>query len=102
MKSPVPILAALAVMLAAPAALARYMAPDLERVPVERLVENLEKLIRDQPDNVEARYNLARLHGMAYATKADTAEVNKRSKGVPGAWFGYEPAFVPYQVVKAD
>ena len=102
MKSPVPVLAALAVMLAAPAAPARYMRPDLEKVPVERLVENLEKLAKDQPDNVEVRYNLARVHGMAYATKADTAEVNKRSRGVPGAWFGYEPAFVPYKVAKTD
>jgi tetratricopeptide (TPR) repeat protein len=97
------LMAALAAgLLAAPAAQALYAPPDLEKIPVERLVENLEKVAKDQPKNVEVRFNLARAHGMAYAQKTETIEVNKRIKDMLAPWFGYEPAFVPYKAVKTD
>jgi hypothetical protein len=81
-------------LLAAPAP-ARYIAPVLEEVPVARLVENLERAIQDRPKDAGLRLNLARVHAMAYASKADKAQVNKRLKDA-GPWFGYEPKFVPF------
>src|SRR5512145_191364 len=80
-------------------ALARYIRPDLEKVPVERLIANLEAAVAKEPKNVELRLNLARVHAMAYALKTDTAEVRK-GKEADGAWFGYEPKFVPFSKVE--
>ena len=48
-----------------------YMQGDARRVPVARLVENLERRLKEDPQNVMAHINLARLHGMAYALKTD-------------------------------
>src|SRR5262245_50744531 len=76
-------------------AFARYARPDIEKVPVERLVKNLEERIKQKPDDAEAVFNLARVHAMAYALKSDTAEVRKGEEN-KGAWFGYEPAHVPF------
>ncbi len=87
--------------LLAPNARAKFIRPDLEKVPVERIVKNLEELAAKDPKDALVRYNLARVHGMAYALKADTAEVWKgREKN--GAWFGYTPAFVPFKPVKTE
>lgn len=74
---------------------ALYIRPDLEKVPVERLVKNLDDQAQKEPKNATLRFNLARLHGMAYAKKADEVEVNRKSRD-GGAWFGFEPAFVPF------
>lgn len=73
----------------------RYIRPDLVNVPVAKLVENLEKIIGKNPKNVEARFNLARVHAMAYALKTDSAQA-WRGKEDKGAWFGYEPRPVPF------
>jgi tetratricopeptide (TPR) repeat protein len=79
---------------------AMFIRPDLEKVPVERIVKNLEELAAKEPKDAQVRYNLARVHGMAYALKADSADVWKgREKN--GAWFGFTPAFVPYKPVKS-
>jgi hypothetical protein len=80
---------------------ARYMRPDLVNIPVERLIKNLEKLSSKDPANVEARFNLARAHAMAYALKTETAEV-WRGKEDSGVWFGYHPAHVPFSVTPTD
>src|SRR5687768_2663705 len=66
--------AALLCFLAAPA-VATYLAADLVDVPVERLVKNLEAKAKKEPKDVTVRLNLARAHGMAYASKTDTAKV---------------------------
>jgi tetratricopeptide (TPR) repeat protein len=50
-------------------ALARYVMPDLDTVPIDRVVTNLERMIREDPANIETRVNLARLYAMAYATR---------------------------------
>jgi hypothetical protein len=85
-----------------PASLAKYAAAELEQVPVERLVTNLEAAVKKDPKNVQALVNLARVHGMAYALKTDTAQVRKGQEA-KGAWFGYEPRFVPFtNVVKTN
>jgi len=74
---------------------ALYIRPDLARVPVERVVKNLQDQLKKEPKNATLHFNLARLHGMAYAKKTDDIEVNQ-GKGQSGAWFGFEPAFVPF------
>ena len=53
----------------------RHVRADLVTVPVERLVTNLEALVEAKPEDAGLRYNLARLHAMAYALKAEEAEV---------------------------
>jgi tetratricopeptide (TPR) repeat protein len=78
-----------------PRAGARFLRPDLEKVPVERLAKNLEQLAEKNPRDVQVRINLARLHGMAYALKTDTTEVWK-GKEAQGAWFGFTPPNVPF------
>jgi hypothetical protein len=80
---------------------ARYRRPDLEMIPVARLLENLEKIAAKNPKDIQVRFNLARAHAMAYALKADTAQVFK-GKEMDGAWFGYEPNHVPFVPKASD
>ena len=75
---------------------------EVEQVPVERLVTNLEAAVKKDPKDVQALVNLARVHGMAFALKTDTAEVRKGQEE-KGPWFGYKPKFVPFsEVEKTD
>jgi hypothetical protein len=74
---------------------AKHMAPDLINVPVERLIRNLEALAKNDPNNAEVRYNLARVHSMAYAQKTESAQVWKGREN-EGVWFGYEPPYIPF------
>ena len=92
--------AALLAAVAAPCA-AKFLRPDLEDVPVARVIENLEAKAKKEPKNAAVRLNLARAHGMAYATKADTAKVWK-GKEDDGVWFGYTPKKAPFEVKKTD
>jgi hypothetical protein len=87
----------LCLSLAAVPAEAEYMQPDLEEVPIGRLIDNLTKQVEAQPKNADLLFNLARLHAMAYASKADKIQV-RRGREAQGPWFGYEPRYVPYQV----
>jgi hypothetical protein len=91
-----------ACLLLTPASSAKYVRAELEQVPVERLVANLEAAVKKDPKDVQALVNLARVHGMTYALKTDTAQVRKGQEE-KGPWFGYEPKFVPFdKVVKTD
>ena len=49
-----------------------YMRVETSDVPVDRLVANLEKELKANPENVETILNLARLHAMAFANKEET------------------------------
>jgi tetratricopeptide (TPR) repeat protein len=91
----------LGLVLAAPRASARYIRPDIVNVPVARLVENLQKQAEKNQKDAQARFNLARLHAMAYALKSDTAQT-RRGKEDQGAWFGFAPRPIPFQVKKTD
>ena len=92
---------ALLVLVLAPPIWADFMRADLEKVPVERLINNLEKAAADEPKKVETAFNLARTHAMAYSKKTDELEVNKRTPGVP--WMGYAPPQLPFaEVVKTE
>jgi tetratricopeptide (TPR) repeat protein len=77
----------------------KYAAVEVQQVPVERLVTNLERAVKKNPRDVQALVNLARVHGMAYALKTDTAPVQKGHED-RGPWFGYEPKIVPFSTVK--
>lgn len=56
------------------------MTPDVRKVPVDRLLANLERIAKENALSVEAQMNLARLHAMAYALKSDALPaVNLRS-----------------------
>lgn len=74
---------------------AKYRRPDLEEIPVERLLENLARAADKDPKDVTVRFNLARAHAMAYANKTDTAQIQKGAED-KGAWFGFEPKNVPF------
>ncbi|HEX4613695.1 MAG TPA: hypothetical protein VH092_36270 [Urbifossiella sp.] len=77
---------------------ARFAQVETEKVPVERLVANLEAEVKANPKNAQAVLNLARAHAMAYAKRAD--ELLARKDGKNGAlWFGYTPPFVPFGAV---
>ncbi len=73
-------------------ALGRWVGVQVERIPVARLIENLEKIAKDDPTNVEVWLNLGRAQGMAYAQKADPLTV-------PKAYHGTEPPAVPFGTV---
>jgi hypothetical protein len=73
-------------------ALGRWERVDVERIPVARLIENLEKIAKDNPASAEALLNLGRAHGMAYAQKSDPLTV-------PTAYHGIEPPAVPFNAV---
>ena len=79
---------------------ARFIRPDLANVPVERLISNMEDMLKQKPKDLRLKYNLARLHAMAYAQKVDSVKVWK-GKEQNGAWFGYTPKYIPYKVKKA-
>lgn len=82
-----------------PSGHARFIRPDIEKVPVERLITNLEEMAQKEPKNAQVRFNLARVHAMAFALKTDTCEINKAQKNA-GAWFGYTPPVVPFKNVE--
>jgi tetratricopeptide (TPR) repeat protein len=85
----------------AASARARYMRPDLVDTPIDRLVTNLEKLAEESPEDVQVRFNLARLHAMAFALKTDTTKF-QRGQEKRGAWFGYEPKYIPFENKPTD
>lgn len=49
---------------------ARWMAP--EQIPTERVVANLDAILKKTPNDHEARLTLARVHSLAYASHATT------------------------------
>jgi len=77
---------------------ARYMRPDLEKIPVKDLVSTLAKKAKAEPENTELLTNLGRVYAMAYSQKTDEIQINKSSPG--RAWFGYAPANVPFSFTK--
>jgi len=77
------------------------MMPDLINVPVDRLIRNLEALAKNDRNNVEVRFNLARAHAMAYALRTESAQVWKGREN-EGVWFGYEAQNVPFTVKPTD
>jgi hypothetical protein len=80
--------------------IAEFRMGDLENIPVDRLVANLERLIEQEPGSPELRANLARVHAMAYATKASNARI-ARGREREGVWTGHEPNYLQPRVKAA-
>ncbi len=94
-------LVAVAVFASADLARAIFLRVEVEKVPVERLMKNMEEAIKKNPKDAAAVLNLARLHAMAYSLRAE--EVPVPVKKPDEIWFGYEPPLVPFRtVVKTD
>src|SRR5437867_12302143 len=74
-----PVAWTLTLLLMASTASAEYIRSEIEKVPVARLVENLEAHLQKNPKDTQTRFNLAHLHAMAYSLKADTTECTDRA-----------------------
>jgi len=70
-------LLALLTLWMAPASRGMYMHLDVEKVPVARVLENLEKKLAAEPDSYDLHYQLARVHAMAATPGIDVVAVIK-------------------------
>jgi Tetratricopeptide repeat len=84
---------------------AESMRADVENVPVERVVANLEQQVRERPTDVDLRVNLARVHAMAYAekrTRIPTVSYRVGAKAIV-PWVDYfVPDFQQFKVKTSD
>jgi hypothetical protein len=92
----VPALTLALIALVRPAS-AEYAPTQLEKIPVDRLLKNLEETVREQPKRASALLNLARAHAMAYSARSENLDV---VRGTSDLWFGHEPPIVPFRGVK--
>jgi tetratricopeptide (TPR) repeat protein len=74
----IPIVALLFVAFASLRAI--HMPIEARRVPIDRLIANLERGVAEDPNDVQAVINLARVHSMAYALKLDDFPASQLSK----------------------
>jgi tetratricopeptide (TPR) repeat protein len=94
-------LASVALVCAAFRADAIFLKPDLTKIPVERLIANLQKQLDSEVKiTTNTRYNLARTHAMAYALKVDSVDVEKKAKPGEGPYFGPTPQIVPFKATE--
>ena len=77
-------------------AAAQFLQADLAKVPIGKLIANLEKKVKAKPDDAELLQHLARAHGMAYAKNLAVDDEVEQAKTDKKLWFGYQPDFVPY------
>jgi hypothetical protein len=97
------LLFAAAALVAASASLGGiYMRPDIEDVPVARLVANLEKELAADPKNPDIHLRLARLYAVAYSANTTELPVTVLAgadrKPRQEVWFGHEPDLIPQKV----
>ena len=76
---------------------------DVRNVPVERLVTNLQRLVRERPQDLEVRINLARVHVMAYAQKRTEIPVMNHDPERWLPWFaalpdGFDLAYQQFEI----
>jgi hypothetical protein len=72
--------------------------PTLERVPVDRLIANLERSTAANPKDVERWINLARARAMAFSSKSSTIPV-LAGRELDGPFFGSVGPHVPFSTV---
>lgn len=77
-----------------------FVQPLLDNVPIDRLIENLEKFSQESPTDLGLRLNIARAHSMAFAYKTNTAQV-ERGQIKQGVWNGHEPRHIQFAIKKA-
>jgi tetratricopeptide (TPR) repeat protein len=88
----------LAVLLGAALLTARFAPADVDNVPVDRLIGNLEQQLATDPRNADLIVNLARVHAMAFASKRDRVP-SVDSGGKPMPWLGQGvPAYTQFPV----
>ena len=80
-----------------------YMKPDLENVPVARLVANLEKELAANPKSPDIHLRLARLYADGVRREPDGAADHRCRRPRPRkprqeVWFGHEPDVIPRKV----
>ena len=92
---------ALLVILCAWTSRAEYAEVVTRQVPIDRVVANLELQARARPDDVKTQINLARAHGMAYASKTETLPVG-RSGPESDVFYGHTPPNIPYRVTSTS
>ena len=74
-----------------------YIGVESRRVPVARLVSNLERQVLAKPQDADLQLKLARLYSMAYALNAEDIPVTTGRDGSEEVWFGHEPSLVPHR-----
>lgn len=94
-------LAALAIFASGHDLVALFIRPEIETVPVARVIENLEAIAGKNPKDANARFNIARAHAMAFAMKSDTAQI-RRGGETNGVWFNFTPPHIPFQAKPTD
>lgn len=57
---------------------------DTEKVPVERILANLQSRLKEQPDSIDLHYQLARAHAMAAFSESEELPVYKSGKYFQG------------------
>jgi len=79
---------------------ARYAPREIQNIPLERLIRNLERAVSEHPEDAALYHHLARTQAMAWARRlADESEVEvvERTEGVREPWFGYgETRAIPF------
>lgn len=76
---------------------AESMLADTKNVPLDRLTANLTRMVKERPQDIELRINLARVYAMAYAHKVNTIPVatHEPEKWLP--WFDPDGIDIEYQ-----
>ena len=100
-------LAALAMVALSASVRAMFVMPQLEEVPIDRIVANLTQHAKDNPRDVETWLNLGRVHAMAYAYKKGTVGVVIAGRGTGPftsgqPYFGFQPGFQGVKVKPAE
>lgn len=72
-----------------------YAGLETRKVPVARLVTNLEKQLAANPKDAAMHVQLARLYGMAYALNSEEVPASVGPDGSERVWFGHESSLVP-------
>jgi hypothetical protein len=83
-------------MLAAATVGALYPPYDLEQIPVDRLVANLEIIAKERPKDFWVQVNIGRAHGMAYAQKTETVLAMRLKGGRSAEIFPFVELNAPY------
>lgn len=78
---------------------ARYAQQQLDKVPIERVLTNLEDAAAEKPKDAGLKFNLARAYAMGFASKQDEVQVRSQDQTL---WFGYGPKNVPFQAQPTD
>lgn len=78
---------------------AMFVQPDLEQIPIEKLIENIQQQIADDPEDSNLQMNLGRVYAMAYADKEVEFQVATFNGGpfdTLQPWLGHRHSHVPF------